>query len=103
VGTYLEWFRLRDDDNCWLCGCGGRRIAHTQEHLFRHCSQWKDQEKTLCKEVGKATGWIAGRCQHVQVSELLSMEKCDKAVMDFLIATDNGKFPPKSADEEEEE
>jgi hypothetical protein len=23
------------------------------------------------------------------------MEKCDKAVMDFLAATDVGKFPPK--------
>jgi len=31
------------------------------------------------------------------------MEKCDKAVMDFLIATDIGKFPPKCAGEEEEE
>jgi hypothetical protein len=30
------------------------------------------------------------------------MEKCDKAVMDFLIATDIGKFPPKHAEEEEE-
>jgi hypothetical protein len=37
----------------------------------------------------------------VQVSELLSMEKCDKAVMDFLRATDIGKFPPKCAEEEE--
>jgi len=23
------------------------------------------------------------------------MEKCDKAVMDFLVATDMGKFPPR--------
>jgi hypothetical protein len=29
----------------------------------------------LWKEVGKATGWRAGRCRHVQVSELLSMVK----------------------------
>ena len=36
---------------------------------------------------------------HMRVSELLSMEKCDKAVMDFLIATDIGKFPPKCAEE----
>jgi hypothetical protein len=35
----------------------------------------------------------------VQVSELLSMEKCDKAVIDFLAATDVGKFPPKRAEE----
>jgi len=74
---------------------GSRTAAQTREHLFRHCSRWKDQQKTLWKGVGKATGWRAGRCRHVQVSELLSMEKCDKAVMDFLGATDVGKFPSK--------
>jgi hypothetical protein len=44
--------------------------------------------------VGKATGWKAGRCRQVQISELFSMEICDKAVMDFLAVTDVGKFPP---------
>jgi hypothetical protein len=33
----------------------------------------------------------------VQISELFSMEKCDQAVMDFLAATDVGKFPPKTS------
>ena len=47
------------------------------------------------KEVGKATGWRAGRCRHMKVSELLSIEKCDQAVMDFLVATDVGEFPPE--------
>jgi hypothetical protein len=28
-------------------------------------------------------------------AELLSVEKCDKAVIDFLAATDVGNFPPK--------
>ena len=51
----------------------------------------------------KATGWRAGRCQHVKVSELRSMEKCNKAVMDILAAADIGKFPPKRAEEEEEQ
>jgi hypothetical protein len=45
--------------------------------------------------VGKATGWKAGRCRQAQVSELFSMEISDKAVVDFLAATDVGKFPPK--------
>jgi len=27
------------------------------------------------------------------------MEKCDKAVMDCLVATDIGKFPPKRVEE----
>jgi hypothetical protein len=95
VGTYLKRFGHRDDDKCWWCG-GGSRTAQTWEHLFRHWSRWKDQQKTLWTEMGKATGWRAGRCQHVQVSELLSMEKCDKAVMDFLAATNVEKFPPKT-------
>jgi hypothetical protein len=96
VGTYLKRFGHRDNDKCWWCGGGSRTAAQTREHLFRHCSRWKDQQKTLWKEVGKATGWRAGRCRHVPVSELLSMEKCDKAVMDFLAATDVGKFPSKT-------
>jgi len=42
-------------------------------------------------------GWGAGRCRHVKVSELLCIEKCDQAVMDFVAATDVGKFPPKQS------
>jgi len=44
-------------------------------------------------EVGKAMGWKASRCRNIQISELFSMETCDQAVMDFLAATDIGKFP----------
>jgi len=39
--------------------------------------------------------WKAGRCQHEQLSKLFSMEECDQAVIDFLAATDSGKFLPK--------
>jgi hypothetical protein len=49
----------------------------------------------LWKAVGMATGWKAGRCRHVQVSELFSRDECDQAEMDFLAATEVGKFPPK--------
>jgi hypothetical protein len=44
--------------------------------------------------VGKATGWKAGRCRHVQISELFSIEECDQAVMDFLAATESGSSRP---------
>ena len=70
-------------------------MCQTQEHLFRHCRRWKDQLKILCKTVGQATGWKAGRCRHVQASELFTIEECDQAVMDFLAASEVGKFPPK--------
>jgi len=95
VATYLHWVGHRDNDKCWLSGSRSW-TAQTREHLFHHCSRWKDQQETLWIEVGKATEWRAGRCRHLEVSELLSIEKCDKAVMDFLAATDVRKFPPKT-------
>jgi len=70
-------------------------VAQTLGHLFRHCSWWRDQQKALWKPVGKVTGGKAGRCQHVQVSELVSMEECNEAVKDFLAPTEVGKFPAK--------
>jgi hypothetical protein len=70
-------------------------MSQTWEHLFRHCSRWKDQQNTLWKTVGQTTGWKAGRCRHVQISELFTIEVCDQAVMDFLAATEVEKFPPK--------
>jgi hypothetical protein len=92
TGVYLKRFGHREDDKCWWCG---GTAAQTREHLFRHCRRWRDQQNALWKAVGKATGWKAGRYRHVQVSEVFSMEECDQAVMDFLAATDVGKFPPK--------
>jgi len=91
TGAYLKRFGHREDDKCWWCG---GTVAQTREHLLRHSSRWKYQQRELWKKVGKATGWKAGRCRRAQVSELFSMEICEKAVMDFLAATDVGKFPP---------
>jgi hypothetical protein len=95
TGVYLKRFGHREDDKCWLCAGAGRTADQTREHLFRHCSQWRNQQMMLWQAVGKVTGWKAGRCRHVQVSELFSRDECDQAVMDFLAATEVRKFPPK--------
>jgi len=89
----MKRFGHREDDKCWWCG-GGGRTAQTWEHLFRHCSRWRDQQQALWKAVGKATGWKVGRCRHVQISELFSVEECDQVVMDFLAATEVGNSHP---------
>ena len=70
-------------------------MAQTREHLFRHCSRLKDKQKTLWKTVGQTPSWKAGRCRHEQISELCIIEESDQAVMDFLAATEVGKFQPK--------
>ena len=64
---------------------------HRLGSTFRHCRQLKNEQRELWKAAGRATGWKAGRRRHVQISEL---EKCDQAGMDFLAATEVGKFPP---------
>jgi hypothetical protein len=64
--------------------------AQTREHLFRHCKKWKSEQR---KAFGPEIGWKAGRCRHVQISELFSLEMRDQAVLDFLAATEVGKFP----------
>jgi len=70
-------------------------VARTREDLFGHCSRWKDQQSALWKVLGKAKGWKAGRCRHMQVSELFSIEECDEAVIDFLAAAEVGKLLPR--------
>jgi hypothetical protein len=94
TGVYLKWFGYREYDKCWWYGGGGRTAAQTWEHLFRHCSRWRNQQQTLWKTVGRAMGWKVGRCRHVKVSRLFFVEECDQAVMDFLTATEVGNFPP---------
>jgi hypothetical protein len=70
-------------------------VSEMREHLFRHCSRWNDQQKTLWKAVGQKTDWKEGRCRHVQISELCTLVECNQVVMDFLAATGVGKFPPE--------
>jgi len=92
TGVYLKRFGHRDDDKSWWCG---ETASQTQEHLFRYCCRWKDHQKELWNAVGKATGWKVGRCRHVQIPELFSIEEYNQAVMDFRAATEVGKFPHK--------
>jgi len=53
------------------------RVAQERGNLICHCSKWKSQREDLWKAVGRETGCKAGRCKHVQISELFSLEKCD--------------------------
>jgi hypothetical protein len=89
TGVYLKQFGHRKDDKCWWWGGTGRMIP-TWEHLFHHCSRWRDKQQALWKLVRKATGWRGGRCGHKQISELCSVEEWDQAVMNFLVAPEVG-------------
>jgi len=45
TGVYLKSTENRPDDHCWWCD--PENISGTQQtrdHLFKHCSRWKDQQ-----------------------------------------------------------
>ena len=51
-----EKFGWTESDSCWWCS-GGRQ---SRKHLFKECRTWKEEIRTLWKEVGDASG-ISGR------------------------------------------
>ena len=47
-----EKFGWIESDSCWWCS-GGRQ---SREHLLKECKTWKEEIRTLWKEVGEASG-----------------------------------------------
>ena len=51
TGQYLHWVKVRPTAQCWWCRCP----TQTRDHLLKGCPKWKDQQRTLWKEVWKET------------------------------------------------
>ena len=56
-----------ESDSCWWCS-GGRQ---SREHLFKECRTWKEEIRTLWKEVGK----ISGCCERREVGRIYKGKK----------------------------
>jgi len=104
--VYLKSVDNRPDDHFWWCD--PENISGTQQtrdHLFKHCSRWKDQQAELWARVKEATK--RGK-QKWRVGDLLADERCSPAVLDFLRSTYVGRAAPPvegnwDSDEEEEQ
>ena len=99
---YLKSVDNRPDDYCWWCdpdnNCGTQQ---TRDHLFEHCSRWKDQQAQLWARVKEETK--RGK-RKWRVGDLLADES--PAVLDFLRTTHVGRAAPpveESGDRAEEE
>jgi len=92
TGQYLNWTKNRPTPQCWWC----RYLNQTREHLFKVCPEWKAQQKTLWAEVKKETERWKERWK---VRDLLADERCSRAVLDFLSATDVGRRAPPKVDD----
>jgi len=78
-----------------MISAGGMAVEVKRSRHGNTSSATAADGKTSRERSGQRWGWKVGRCRHVQVSELFSMWKCDKAVLEFLATTDVGKFPPR--------
>ena len=60
TGVYLKSVVNRPDDHCWWCD--PKNISGTQQtrdHLFKHCSGWKDQQAELWARVKEGEAEVA--------------------------------------------
>jgi len=71
---------VRPGEHWWSSG--------TRDHLFKHCSRWKDQQAELWARVKEATK------RGKRMGDLLADERCSPAVLDFLRSTYVGRAAP---------
>ena len=105
-----EKFGWTESDSCWWCS-GGRQ---SREHLFKECRTWKEEIRTLWKEVGEASGGSRSGAQgnvykgkkgfcfgmekrlvrpgNCSVGRLLADPRFSEAVLKFLSCTGVGKI-----------
>jgi hypothetical protein len=62
--------------------------VQTREHLFKNCSRWRKQQKTLWGEVRRDTGRGKNR---FKIRDLFADERCTRAILSFLRATKVGR------------
>jgi len=103
TGQYLAWTARRLDATSWWC----QYHTQTRDHLFKHCPEWENQQRTLWNTVSTETRKLPGptRERHkTSIAELSADQRCSQAVLDFLENTDVGRTSgPPVAEEADEE
>ena len=92
TGQYLHWANVHPEAPCWWC----LYPTQTGDHLLMWCPRWKEQQKTLWREVYKETG--RGK-RWWRAHELFAEQRCSQALLDFLTATDVGRIVPPAGGE----
>jgi hypothetical protein len=89
TGPYLAEVGQAEDDKCWWCSSSspGAGPSQTREHLFKHCRRWKDQQTTMWRAIGKATG---RKRTNTSMTQLFGDERCTAAILEFLGTTEVG-------------
>ena len=102
IGTYLHWRTLRADNTCWWCTENTPQNLH---HLFKRCSKWQEQQKTLWRDIREATKDPPGRqlTERDPMPKVFNDWRCSKPILNFLAHTDVGRTCPQPAASENED
>jgi hypothetical protein len=85
IGPYLKRIAQIDDNTCWWCLRG---VVQTREHLFKHCTRWQQNQKTLWQVVKS----VSGRSMtNTSIKDLLWDRRCSEAVVQYLCTTEIGR------------
>ena len=96
TAIHMKRIKRQENDQCWWCF----RSKQTREHLLKHCTPWRAQQKAMWAKVEKVTKRRKGRWK---MAELFADERCSEAVLEFLRTTDVGrKVPAVRTDTESE-
>jgi ribonuclease HI len=89
TGPYLAEVGQAEDDKCWWCSSSspGTGPSQIREHLFKHCRRWTDQQATMWRAIGKATG---RKRTNTSMTQLFGDERCTAAILGFLETTEVG-------------
>jgi hypothetical protein len=99
TGPYLAMVGQAGDDKCWWCSNGGSGLSQTQAHLFKHCHRWRDQQITMWRAIGKATGGKRAS-RNTSMAQLFGDERCTAAILEFLATTKVGLSGRRFREEE---
>jgi hypothetical protein len=88
IGPYLAMIGEAENDKCWWCSNGA---SQTREHLFKHCSQWKEPRITMWRDIGRATRTGGKRTsRNTSIAQLFGDERGTPAILEFLENTEMG-------------
>jgi hypothetical protein len=88
TGPYLAEVGQAADDKCWWCSSSDSSgPSQTREHLFKQCRRWKDQQATMWRAIGRATG---RKRTNTAMTQIFGDERCTAAILKFLGTTEVG-------------
>jgi hypothetical protein len=86
VGSYLQKIKAQDHKSCPNC----HALSDTVEHQLLECRQWREERRTLQKDLLKARVQFPTAAEDSPAGRLFGDQRATKALLKFISATGIG-------------